>query len=250
MPVDPLLCLYISCAAILGGMVRGFSGFGAATVFMPVASSIVTPVVATPALLLSDLVSSTVLLRSALGKCCWSDLKPLFLGAFIGFPLGLELLIRTDPTVVRWGASVIIITSLAVIASGWQYRGPPSRILEVGIGFISGILSGIAQIGNPPIVVYWLGLDMPADRMRANLIVYFTILTMIGILVFALKGLLSSFVLLIAAIALPGYALGMWVGNKLFPLASRSTFRKVSFALVSVAIVFGSPAADPWFGRR
>ena len=50
MPVDPLLCLYISCAAVLGGMVRGFSGFGAATVFMPIASSVVTPLVATPAL--------------------------------------------------------------------------------------------------------------------------------------------------------------------------------------------------------
>ena len=86
--------------------------------------------------------------------------------------------------------------------------------------------------------------------MRANLIVYFTILTMVGILVFVLKGLLTSFVLLIAAVTLPGYAFGMWLGNKLFPLASRATFRKVSFVMISVAIVISLPAADIWFNRR
>ena len=251
MPFDsPLVYVYIACAALLGGLVRGFSGFGASTAFMPIASSVVTPVVATPALLLSDLISSTSLLRGALGKVCWADLRPLFLGAFVGFPLGLDLLTRMDPTVVRWFASANILTSLGVIASGWKYRGPPSWRLEVGIGFISGLLSGIAQIGNPPIVVYWLGLDMEPDRMRANLIVYFTILTMVGILVFVLKGLLTSFVLLIAAVTLPGYAFGMWLGNKLFPLASRATFRKVSFVMISVAIVISLPAADIWFNRR
>ena len=251
MPFDsPFVYVYIASAAVLGGLVRGFSGFGASTAYMPIASSVVTPVIATPALLLSDLISSTSLLRGALGKVCWADLRPLFLGAFVGFPLGLDLLTRMDPTVVRWVASAIILTSLGVIASGWKYRGAPSRRLEVGIGFVSGVLSGIAQIGNPPIVVYWLGLDMEPDRMRANLIVYFTVLTMVGILVFVLKGLLTSFVLLIAAVTLPGYAFGMWLGNKLFPLASRETFRKVSFVMIIAAILISSPATDTWFNRR
>ena len=38
----PLLYLYIVGAAVLGGMVRGFSGFGAATAYMPIASSVVS----------------------------------------------------------------------------------------------------------------------------------------------------------------------------------------------------------------
>lgn len=247
---DPLLYLYICFGAALGGIVRGFSGFGAATVYMPIASSVVTPAVAVPALLLSDLPSSATFLREALHKVCWADLRPLFLGAFFGFPLGLELLLRADPIAVRWVASIVILTSLAIIASGWRYRGPSSRLLEVGIGLISGVLAGIAQIGNPPIVVYWLGRDMPPERLRANLIVYFTILTIVGLLVFASKGLLSSSVLAIAAATLPGYALGMWLGKRLFHLAPPALFRKVSMAIVCCAILVSLPATDTWFNRR
>ncbi len=247
---ESLLYIYICFGAALGGIVRGFSGFGAATVYMPIASSVVTPSIAAPALLLCDLPSSLAFLRDALHNVRADDLKPLFLGAFVGFPLGLELLVRTDPVVVRWIASAVILSSMVIIASGWRYRGPSSRLLEVGIGLISGILAGIAQIGNPPIVVYWLGRDMPPERVRANLIVYFTVLTVIGITVFALKGLLTSFVLTIAAVTLPGYALGMWLGKRLFHMAPKAAFRKISMVVVFCAILLSLPVTDAWFSRR
>jgi|LNFM01.2.fsa_nt_gb uncharacterized membrane protein YfcA len=247
---ETLLYLYISGGAVLAGSVRGFSGFGAATVYMPIASSVVTPAIAAPALLFCDFLASMALLRDAIQKARAEDLKPLFLGAFFGFPLGLELLVRTDPIVVRWIASAVILTSLATIASGWRYRGPSSRWLEVCIGLISGALAGIAQIGNPPIVVYWLGRDMPPERVRANLIVYFSILTVVGILFFLLKGLVTGFILAIAAITLPGYALGMWLGKRLFELAPQVAFRRVSIAVVCCAILVSLPITDTWFNRR
>jgi uncharacterized membrane protein YfcA len=250
MIVDPFSAIFVCVGAVLGGMVRGFSGFGAATVYMPIASSVVTPAVAAPSLLLSDLPSSLAFLREALQKMCWRDLKPLLLGAFVGFPIGIDLLVRTDPIVVRWVASLVILTSLAIVASGWRYRGPSSRLLEVGVGFVSGILAGVAQIGNPPIVVYWLGRDMAPERLRANLIVYFTILTVIGIVVFATKGLLTYTVLLIVAITLPSYALGMWLGKTIFHLAPRTAFRGISMIIVLCAVVFCLPATDAWFNRR
>ena len=244
------LYLGVTAVASLGGMARGFSGFGAAMVFMPLASSMLTPVVATPVLLLTDLISSSLLLRGSLHLFSWADVKCVLIGAMIGFPVGLDILTRSDPIAVRWAASAIILASLIFLASGWRYRGPQSPPLTVGIGFISGMMSGVAQIGNPPIIAYWLGADMPPERMRANLIVYFTILTMIGVTIFAMKGLLSVNVLTLTASALPGYAFGMWAGNRLYPLASRSAFRAIAFGMIVVSIITGLPPLDHLLQRK
>lgn len=239
----------VAVAATMGGLSRGFSGFGSAMVFMPIASATLTPIVATPVLLLTDIVSSSLLLRGALKQFCWQDVRWVLAGALIGFPLGLEILTRSDPVVVRWTASVIILASLAFLASGWRYRGPQTMPLTMGIGLASGTMGGVAQIGNPPIVAYWLGTEMPAQRMRANLIVYFSALTVVGIAIFASKGLITWKVAGLAAAALPGYILGMWTGNRVFRLASQSTFRRIAFVLIVASVVGGLPLLDPWLRR-
>lgn len=238
--------LFIAAAATLGGLSRGFSGFGAAMVFMPLASAVLTPVVATPVLLLTDLIASSVVLRSALAKFYWRDLRLILGGALVGFPLGIEILTRSDPIVVRWTASIIMLASLAFLASGWRYRGPRSPSVESGVGLVSGTMSGVAQIGNPPIVAYWLGTDMPVERMRPNLIIYFSILTVIGVVIFLIKGLLNISILGFVCVSLPGYLLGMSAGNRLFPLASQATFKKIAFVLIVASIVTGLPVLDRW----
>ena len=55
-PAD-LLAPAIICAAagFLAGLARGFSGFGAAMIFVPVASAVLGPVVAMPVLLIADI---------------------------------------------------------------------------------------------------------------------------------------------------------------------------------------------------
>ena len=46
----------LAAAAFIAGLARGFSGFGAALIFMPLASVVVTPQVAAPLLLVVDAV--------------------------------------------------------------------------------------------------------------------------------------------------------------------------------------------------
>jgi uncharacterized membrane protein YfcA len=245
-----LVYLVIAAAATLGGLSRGFSGFGAAMVFMPIASAVLTPVVATPVLLLTDLISSSLVLRGALAQFCWRDMKWILAGALIGFPLGIEILTRSDPIAVRWMASIIMLASLIFIASGWRYRGPRSSHVMVSVGLTSGTMSGVAQIGNPPVIAYWLGTDMPSERMRPNMIVYFSILTAIGVAIFLAKGLMTLNILGLVCASLPGYLLGMSVGNRFFPLASPATFRKIAFALIVASIITGLPLLDQWLRHK
>ena len=63
---SPTLLAMFAGAAFLAGLARGFSGFGAALIFIPLASAIVGPRVASAVLLVVDAVLPFEALRSEL----------------------------------------------------------------------------------------------------------------------------------------------------------------------------------------
>jgi len=63
--------------------------------------------------------------------------------------------------------------------SGWRYRGKPTIATTVIVGAAAGLLGGAAQIGGPPIVAYWLSRPVAAEIVRANIVLYFAISTVI-----------------------------------------------------------------------
>lgn len=235
-----------AATALVAGLARGFSGFGAAMIFVPIASAALGPVVAMPILLLADVVTSSQLIRAAARACAWPDVKRVAVGGLIGLPIGNHLLTTSDPTLVRWAVVILIGLSLAVMVSGWRFRAAPGPATSAGVGVVSGLMSGLAQIGGPPVVMYWLSTETDTARVRANLSVYFAILMWTALAIFAVKGLLTPTVLWLAAAAAPGYAVGMLAGARLFGLASPQTFRRIAIGLVALAALLGVPALDPW----
>jgi uncharacterized protein len=248
LPIPPAdlapAALLTFAAAFLAGLARGFSGFGAAMVFVPIVAAAVGPVVAMPVLLMTDLVTSSPLIARAFRACSWADVRQVSVGAVIGLPVGNHILTATDPLIVRWVVTALIALSLAGMISGWKWRAPQTAKVAAGVGLVSGLMSGLAQIGGPPVVMYWLSANTGHGRMRANLIAYFALLMWAGLAIFAFKGLLPVKVLWLAAAAAPGYALGMVLGSRLFGLASAGTFRWIAIGLVALATVLGMPILD------
>ena len=236
--------LVTALAAFLAGLARGFSGFGAAMVFVPPVAAVVGPVVAMPVLLLADVVTSSPLIARAFKACSWQDVRRVSLGALVGLPAGNHILTSTDPLIVRWTVTALIALSLAVMLARIEWRAPQTRGAAAGVGLVSGLMSGLAQIGGPPVVMYWLAAKIEPGRIRANLIAYFALLMWGGLAIFLLKGLVTPRVVWLAAAAAPGYAAGMLVGSRMFGLARPETFRLVSIGLVALATVLGMPALD------
>ena len=136
-------------AAFVGGLVRGFTGFGTAMVFIPVASLFLTPVSAIAALVVMDIFGPAPLLRRAWRAVDRAELGRLVLGGLIGIPLGTLALPALDPVAFRWGVSATSLTLLAVLASGWRYEGRPTARLMLAIGFAAGFLGGLAGLPGP-----------------------------------------------------------------------------------------------------
>ncbi len=231
--------------AFVAGLARGFSGFGAALIFMPVASAIVGPQLAAPLILVVDLVMALPMLPAAWRRADRRDVGIMAIGALIGVPLGGAALALADPLWIRWGIVTAVACLLGLLATGWRYRGRPTPPLTIAVGLTSGFFSGSAQIGGPPIVVYWLGGTIPIATVRANIVLYFAISSLITAATYITAGLIGLPLLLLTATAAPFYGAGIYLGSRLFGLASDRTFRRICFGLIILAAIIGLPLLDP-----
>jgi uncharacterized membrane protein YfcA len=237
------LLLAVTFAASLA---RGFSGFGAALIFIPLASALLGPQVAVPLLLVTDGIMTAAMIPAAVRTADHRDVLTMALGALVGVPAGTWLLTSLDPMTLRWAIVGLAAAMLAVLASGWRYRNRPTPPLTVLVGLVSGLCSGAAQIGGPPVVAYWLGGQGPARTVRANIIFYFAITSLIGAIGYVWGGLITLRILALAALIAPVYGLGAWAGSHMFGLASEQTFRRICLTMIALATFVSMPVLDGW----
>jgi len=231
----------LAFVALLAGMSRGFSGFGAALIFVPLAATLVGPKSAAPILSIIDAIFASYLIPAAWKGGDRRDVGLMFAGALAGVPAGAAVLKVFAPLALRWLIVCMASAMLMLLASGWRYHGKPHPAATVSVGAISGLFSGIAQIGGPPVVSYWLGTDTGHAKLRANIILYFAASSVLSIITYWWAGLLSRDVLMFATVAGPFYGVGTIAGTRMFGLASPAVFRASSLWLIAFAVVFSLP---------
>jgi uncharacterized protein len=234
----------ICAIAFISGTARGFSGFGAALIFMPLASSFAPPRLVAALLLIIDFVSAAPLVPNAWREADRKATAIIVIGALVGVPVGTFFLSRLDPVTTRWIISGFVGALLALLLSGWRYRGKDHVALSVGIGALSGFCSGLAQTGGPPIVGYWLGRPIASKVARANILLFFGASDSFSMVSYAASGLITLDALKFALLVGPVYAIGVRSGALLFGRASETLFRAICYALIAAAVIFGLPVLD------
>jgi len=236
--------VFLAAISFVAAMARGFSGFGAALIFVPLASTIVSPKVAAPLLLIVDAVLALGFIPNAWRNANRSEVGVMAFGALFGIPLGALALLRLDPLVIRWTIVTLATLMLALLLSGWRYRGKPNTPLTFGVGALAGVCSGAAQVGGPAVIAYWLGSTKPAAIVRASIILYFAISTAIAMVSYLAGGVMTLTVLKLALLVAPAYALGLFIGARLFGVADEALFRRICYALIVIAVVISLPVLD------
>lgn len=95
------------------------------------------------------------------------------------------------------------------------------------------------SLGNPPVMIYFLSSSDTAATNRANFTGYFgiTLITLLSIM--AARDLVVSNAVMRAALILPIFAAGAWVGAKRFRKSNDKTYRQVALGLLLCVAVFG-----------
>src|SRR6476646_9802494 len=193
LPADISLNVAIAICAVafVSGTARGFSGFGSALIFMPLASSMAAPRLVAALLLIIDFVAAAPLVPNAWKHADRKATAVMVSGALVGVPIGTYFLSRLDPVTTRWIISAFVFALLMLLISGWRYRGKDHAAISVGIGGLSGFCSGLAQTGGPPIVGYWLGRPIASVTARANIVLFFGASDVFSVVSYAATGLIN-----------------------------------------------------------
>ncbi|MGL4242060.1 MAG: TSUP family transporter [Beijerinckiaceae bacterium] len=237
-------------AALLGGLVRGFTGFGFAMVFVPIATVAAGPTMAAALIWLVDIPFAWRLAVSSFHRCAWREILPMIGAAMAAAPIGVWLLVHADPTTARWIVALSILAATAALASGWRYRGAPGLPLSLGVGGMAGTASGLAQLGGMPVAIFWLAAQTSnARQVRDNLNGFFAVLPVATGLLYWWQGMLTSQTFWMALPLCVPYGLALLVGSRLFHLASERTFRMAAYVVITMAALIALPLLDPLFGR-
>lgn len=234
------LALTVLVAGV-AGLARGFSGFGAALIFMPAGSALVGPAVAAPVLLLADGLLSIGLLPRAWTLARRRDVALMAAGALIGVPLGALILRHADPLLLRWVICGLASSMLLLLLSGWRYHGTPRAHITAVVGAIAGLFGGLAQMSGPPVVAYWLSGKETHGTMRASIILFFAATTLFTFVSYLASGIITPQALWLAALVAPTYALGLFTGSRAFHVASPEVFRRLCFALIAASVLTSLP---------
>jgi uncharacterized membrane protein YfcA len=234
----------VAVLSAIAGAVRGFAGFGAGMIMIPFVSALYGPKIGATSILVADGVLTIPYILKSIGHCEPKTVAPVAVGAVLAIPLGAYLLTTVDPTPIRWAMAPIIIGLLAVILSGWRYRGVPRASVSLATGAASGFLSGLIQLSGPPVVVLWMSGPFPPQTIRANIFVYFGVTSVVAVIAYTVGGVFSRELIPVLVPMVPCYTVGLAVGGRLFRNADPRVFRRVAVALIGLSVIASLPAFD------
>lgn len=232
---------FVAFAALLAGIVRGFSGFGTALVFLPLAGIVLDPVTAIATVVLMDMAGPVPVLVRIRHDIHWRDLRRLVTGALVATPLGQFILTYLAPDVFRLTVSSVSLAMLVVLMAGWRYRGllPPWGV--VGTGTVSGFLGGVAGVPGPPVIFVYMASMRPARVIRANISAYLYCFDCLVVIILTLSGQMNVPLVISGLVLTAPNMIGNLVGAALFRPDQERVFRAVAYVLIAAAALAGLP---------
>lgn len=229
--------IYCLVGVAAGGFLRGFLGFGAALLIVPVLSLVLTPIEAIAILVLIEIPNVVYLTPPSLREFDFKTVLPMIFGLFVAVPIGTTALIMIDPIIMKFVISAVLLGAVWLLASGWRIKGGVSTTTLFTAGMVGGALQGSAGMGGPPLVTTLLSLDDTAKRTRANIIIALNTMSVMNAVTMAIYGKLSLDLLKFSLVAAVIYLFANMIGATFFRQNGNEHFRKVALGLLAVIAV-------------
>lgn len=224
---------------LVAGVVYGFAGFGAALIFLPIATTLVDPVVAIAAFSVAALSSLVTLIPRSWAECD-RRVTLLMIGAStLTLPVGIYLLRVLDQQIVQIAISLVAAATLILLISGFRLPVRPGAASSTAVAGAAGVVGGATGLLGPIVILFNLASGDDARRVRANTMVFLTIGSLFVIPQMALQGLIAGSSLWLGALMLPTYAIGGLLGRRLFNPACESLYRNVAYTIIALAVLAG-----------
>lgn len=214
----------VTAAVLAASFVQVIAGFGFALLAMPV-MTLAIPV--EQAVVISTLLGAVTNAWQSIHQRAHAErvlVRRLVVGAYVGMPLGL----------------------LVLIAAGLLVRGPSlahvGRALDYPAGFLSGVLNTSLGTNGPPLVFDLQARRLDPDRFRATIVAVFTLCNVAALALFVADDKITGDGVRAAALTVPAWIVGQAAGWPVRRHVHGERFRWLVlillFAAGTTAIVF------------
>jgi uncharacterized membrane protein YfcA len=221
-----------AAVAVVGGLMRGFAGFGSAMLMAPIYAILFGPAEMVAIICMIELPVGLQLLPGALRQAEWRFVGPMSAAAILFMPIGGWLLVNLDPGALKRGVAATVLLFAFVLLSGWRHRGRKSRPVACGLAALSGAMMATIGIGGPPVLLYMLSGPDSAAVNRSNIIVYFAATGLFLLMVVFAAEAVGLSALWRALLLAPPSMLSAWLGARLFRQSSERLYRRIALVFL------------------
>ena len=230
-------------AALLAGMVTGLTGFGLALISTPILLFVYEP---RTVVVLTAIFS--IFINAAVVWDSWHEARrrlslALFVPALFGIVVGVEVLGVIDPVYLRLGVGAIVVFSALLLVRDIELPRANTRWGTLVAGSASGALSTSTGLAGPPIVLLLASRGLPKHEFRGTSALYFLPISIAGLAVLALRGLVEAPEVPLGLLLVPAALAGKAIGTALLKHVSEKAFRAVTLALVILTGTLGVATA-------
>ena len=223
----------------LAGFIRGVTGFGGSMLMAPPLSLLIGAVPTVVTALMLEAAAALVMFPDALPIINKRVLFYLILPACFTVPIGGYLLVTLDPLLARRTISAVVAVFSLILLGGLRYSGPHRPATSLVLGSIVGVLLGATSVGAPPVILYLLSGPDPQAVTRANLTVFVTAISVIGLVMLLVAGAFTTQLTISAFLLCIPYLAATWLGGTLFARMSDLGVRRLALGFMFAMSVVG-----------
>jgi uncharacterized membrane protein YfcA len=223
--------LLLVAAGVVGGFVRGFSGFGGPTFISLLLTQVFTPISLIPKLVLMELCAYPALFLNVRKEVVWRLVLPLGSTVLVATPIGVWSMLQLDQDLLKRMIAAVALASVVALMAGWRLKKVPSTLALVPIGLLLGWNIGATYVALP-MVAFMLMQPISAQACRAN-IIFMSIFTS----PILLASVIYNDLVAVADLA-PVFAAGLvylgavWLGARVFKLVGDRDYRRAAYWLM------------------
>lgn len=227
----------IGFAVLFSSLVQTVTGFGFSLLAVPIMSMVVPTELA--------VVLSATLSTFTSGGQAWSErrhgdrptIKRLVFASFVGMPFGLAILMVASSQQLKIGLAVVIILFLIVNLRGFRLENASTPV-DVGAGFVAGVLSTSLSTNGPPLVMALHARHFAPEVFRGTISVVLVSLSVVSLGLFAATGYFTTDVAWSLLVAGPALVVGFFIGHRVRGKINPARFRGlVTLLLAATAVV-------------
>ena len=225
--LEALLAFVVTFVAYL---VKGFTGFGAGVVMVPVLLLVMDLKLVVFAACVCAVANGIALSIHSWRHVAWRAIAGVLAGLVVGLVVGVEILATLSGHALKMWFGVLVCVfavkmlwqELRVRQDDWE---PWPAWLGPFYGSLGGIIMGVYGGGGPAIVVYLVHRLRGKNVFRASCIVLFFIGDVLRLGGYVWERMMTREALILSCITVPAALVGGYLGTKVQDRVEASTFR-------------------------